>query len=344
MNLWRAVYLPRPCYGFTFRHTKEKMKRIAFVTIAALTIAGNAAAQNYPTRPIRLVVPFAPGGNIDITARAIAPGLSDLLGQTIVVDNRGGAGGLIGTDLVAKSAPDGYSLALASSGTLTVLPALQAKMPYDPAKDFAPIALLSYVPIVLVVHPNNPAKSVRDLIALAKSRPGKMIMASTGNGTTNQLAGELFQLETGVNFIHVPYKGAGPALIDLMGGQVDMLFDQLSSSSSYIRSGRLRALVVAGEKRNAVIRDVPTMTESGLRNCDAGTFTALMGPAGLSREIVTKLGTAVNKTLAMPSTRDRFAAVGADILGGTPANLDAHMKQELAMWARVARAANIRLE
>ena len=320
------------------------MKRIAFATLATLAITGNAAAQNYPTRPIRLIVPFAPGGNIDITARAIAPGLTDLLGQTIVVDNRGGAGGLIGTDLVAKSTPDGYTLVVASSGTLTVLPSLYAKMPYDPVKDLAPITRLSYVPIVLVVHPNNPAKSVKDFIAIAKSRPGKMIMASAGNGTTNQLAGELFQLETGAKFVHVPYKGAGPALIDLMGGQVDMLFDQLSASSNYIRSGKLHALVVAGEKRNTVIPDVPTMTESGLKNCDAGTFTALMGPAGLSREIVTKLNVAGNKALGMQSTRDRFAAVGADILGGTPANLDTHIKQELAKWTRVAKAANIKLE
>ncbi len=261
-----------------------------------------------------------------------------------MVDNRGGAGGIIGTDLVAKSAPDGYSLVVASSGTLTVLPALQARMPYDPVKDLAPITLLSYVPIVLVVNPGNPAKSVKDFIGAAKSRPGKMTMASAGNGTTNQLAGELFQLETGVKFVHVPYKGAGPALVDLMGGQVDMLFDQLSASSSYIKSGKLRALVVAGDKRNAIIPDVPTMTESGLKNCEAGTFTALAGPAGLSRDIIAKLNAAGNKTLAMPSTRERFAAVGADILGGTPSNLETHMRQELAKWKRVAKAANIRLE
>jgi tripartite-type tricarboxylate transporter receptor subunit TctC len=169
-------------------------------------------------------------------------------------------------------------------------------------------------------------------------------MASAGNGTTNQLAGELFQLETGAKFVHVPYKGAGPALIDLMGGQVEMLFDQLSASTNYIKSGKLRALVVAGEKRNAVIPDVPTMTESGLKNCDAGTFTALMGPAGLPHDIVARLNTAGNKTLAMSSTRDRFAAVGADILGGTPANLDANLKQELAKWTRVAKAAHIKLD
>jgi tripartite-type tricarboxylate transporter receptor subunit TctC len=284
------------------------------------------------------------GGNIDITARAIAPGLTETLGQSIVIDNRGGAGGIIGMELVAKSAPDGHTLALASSGTVTVAPSLYTKMPYDPVKDLTPIALLSYVPIVLVVNPALPAKSVREFIALAKSRNAKMTMASGGNGTTNQLAGELFQLETGTKFIHVPYKGAAPAVVDVMGGQVDMLFDQLSASANYIKSGKLRALVVAGEKRNAVIPDVPTLTESGLKNCDAGTFTALMGPAGLPRGVIGKLNTAVNQTLAMPSTRDRFSSVGADVLGGTPAKLDANLKQELAMWSRVAKAANIRLD
>ncbi len=328
------------------------MKRIVFGSLLALTAthgayaqpASKGSGQPFPTRPIRIVVPFPPGGNIDITARAIAPGLGESLGQTIVVDNRGGAGGIIGVDLVVKSPPDGYNLVLASSGTITVAPSLYAKLPYDPLKDLSPIALLSYVPIVLVINPSSPAKTVKEFIALAKSRPGKMSMASGGNGTSNHLAGELFQLDTGAKFIHVPYKGAGPAAIDLMGGQVDMLFDQLSASSNFIRSGKLRALVVAGEKRNAVIPDVPTMIESGLKNSDAGTFTALMGPAKLPADIASKLNTATNKTLNMPSTRERFNAVGADVLGGTPAQLDTNLRQELAMWTRVVKAANIRLE
>ena len=321
-----------------------------YTTYAALLIAAGlpniqtAAAQNFPTRSIRLVVPFPPGGNIDITARAIAPGLGETLGQTVVVDNRGGAGGIIGVEIVVKSAPDGHTLVLASSGTVTVAPSLYTKMPYDPVKDLTPIALLSYVPIVLVVNPALPAKSIKDFIALAKNRSGKMTMASGGNGTTNHLAGELFQLDIGTKFIHVPYKGAAPAVVDVMGGQVDMLFDQLSASSNFIKSGKLRALVVAGEKRNAVIPDVPTMIESGLKNSDAGTFTALMGPAGLPREVIAKLNTAVNKTLAMSTTRDRFTSVGADVLGGTPAKLDTNLKQELAMWTRVAKAANIKLD
>ncbi len=320
------------------------MKYTACMLLTALCAGHVHAAQSYPARPIRIVVPFPPGGNIDLTARIMAPGLTELLGQPIVIDNRGGAGGIIGTDLVAKAAPDGHTLVLASSGTVTVAPSLYTRMPYHPLKDLAPILLLSYVPIVLVVNPGNPVRTVKEFIAMVKTRPGKMTMSSGGNGTTNHLAGELFQLETGARFIHVPYKGAGPALVDLMGGQVDMLFDQLSASSSYIKAGKLRALVVAGSKRNAVIPEVPTMIESGLRNCDAGTFTALMGPAGLPRTIIAKLNETANKTLAMPSTRERFASVGADILGGTPARLDANMKQELAMWSRVAKAANIRLD
>lgn len=308
------------------------------------TATFSVAAQNYPTRPIRLVVPFAPGGNIDITARAIAPGLGDILGQQVVVDNRGGAGGLIGTDLVAKSTPDGYSLVLASSGTLTVAPSLYSKMPYDPLKDFSSIALLSYVAIVLVVNPNLSAKTLKDFVALGKARAGKMVMASGGAGTTNQLAGELFQSETGVKFIHVPYKGSGPALIDLIGGQVDMLFDQLSASANYIKSGRLRALALASDKRNAAVPDVPTMAESGVKNCEAGTFTALMGPAGLTRDVITKLNAATNKTLALPVTRERFAAVGADVLGGTAAENTAQVKTELAKWTKVAKAGNIKLD
>ena len=322
------------------------MKRLlVFSLFPALSVfALGAAAQQYPAKPIRVVVGAAAGGGVDTITRVVGQNLTERWGQPVVVENRPGAGGAVAGEIVAKSAPDGHTLVLASSGTVTVAPSLYTKMPYDPVKELSPIALLSYVPIVLVVNPANPAKTVKDFIALARSRPGKMIMASAGNGTTNQLAGELFQLETGVKFVHVPYKGAGPALIDLMGGQVDMLFDQLSASSNYIKIGKLRALVVAGEKRNAIIPDVPTLTESGLKNCDAGTFTALMGPAGLPPAVINQLNTATNKALAMAATRERFAAVGADILGGSPADNSNMLKQELAKWTRVAKAANIRLD
>lgn len=314
---------------------------IALHLLASATVA---SAQNFPTRPIRLVVPFVPGGNIDITARAIAPGLTALLGQNVVVDNRGGAGGLIGTDLVAKSVPDGHTLAIASSGTLTVAPAAYIKMPYDPMRDLSLILPVSYAPIVLVVSPAQPAKTVKEFIALAKTRAGKLIMGSGGAGTSNHFAGELFQMENGVKFIHVPYKGAFPALIDIMGGQIDMQFDQLSASSGFIRSGKLRGLVVAGEKRHPIVPDVPTYRESGLQNCEAGTLAALVGPANLPRDVLNKLNAAGNKTLETSATRERFTSVGADVLGGTPAQLEAIARKELAIWQRVAKAANIKLE
>jgi tripartite-type tricarboxylate transporter receptor subunit TctC len=328
-------------------HFREKhMNRHTRFAVAAVAVftSGIVLAQAYPTRPIRLIVGFPPGGNIDITARTIAPGLSDVLGQSVVVDNRGGANGMIGTELVAKSAPDGHTLLLGTSGTISLSPLLYRKLPFDPVKDLTPIVSLSYVPIVLVVSPASPAKSVADFIALAKSRPGKMTMSSAGTGGTNHLAGEQFQLETGVKFVHVPYKGSGPALIDLMGGQVDMLFDQVSSSSGYVKAGKLRALVIAGEKRNATLPDVPTMSESGLKDCDAGVLTVLMGPGRVSRDVAAKLNAAGNKTLAMPATRERFAAVGADVLGGTTAQLDATLKQESVRLKRVVDAANIRLD
>lgn len=321
------------------------MKSMALVLFG--TAAFSAAAQPtpaFPTRPIRLIVPFVPGGNIDINARAIAPGLTELLGQNVVVDNRGGAGGLIGTELVAKSAPDGHTLAVGSSGTLTVAPAAYSKMPYDVLRDLSLVLPLSYAPIVLVVNPSLPAKNVKDFIALAKSRPGKMTMGSGGSGTSNHFAGELFQLENGLKFVHVPYKGAFPALIDIMAGQIDMQFDQLSASSGFIRSGKLRGLVVAGGKRHAVVPDVPTFAESGLKNCEAGTLAAMVGPANLPSAVLAKLNEAGNKTLAMPATRERFASVGADILGGTPAQLQTMVRQEIEVWKRVAKAANIKLD
>ena len=320
------------------------MKRIVLAITAALSIGDAIAQTAYPTRPIRLIVPFPPGGNIDITARAIAPGLSEIFGQQIVIDNRGGAGGLIGTDLAAKAAPDGYTLVIGSSGTLTVAPSLYSKMPYDAMKDFASIALLSYAPIVLVVSPSLPAKTLKDFIALGKTRMGKMSMSSSGNGTTNQLAGELFQIETGTKFVHVPYKGSGPALIDVMGGQVDMLFDQISSSAPYVKGGKLRALATANDKRSSVLPEVPTMAESGVKNCEAGTTTALMGPAGMARDIITKLNSATNKALATNATRDRFHALGTEVLGGSAAENDARIKAEFVKWHKVAKAANIKLE
>jgi tripartite-type tricarboxylate transporter receptor subunit TctC len=224
------------------------MRYLAFTGIT-LVAAATCAAQPYPTKPIRLIVPFAAGGNVDITARQIAPGVSDLLGQNVIVDNRAGAGGIIGAELVAKSAPDGYTLMMGSNSTVSVAPSLYPKISYHPVRDFAPISLVATTPFVLVVHPSVPAKSVRELVALAKSAPRKMSMASGGTGSSNHLVGELFQSLTGARFTHIPYKGAGPAGVDLMAGQVDLLFDQLSSSVGPIKSGKIRALAVTSSAR-----------------------------------------------------------------------------------------------
>src|SRR3954471_17549873 len=235
-----------------------------FLLMAVLMQSAVAAAQSYPSKPVRLIVPFAAGGNVDITARQIAPGLSELLGQNFLVDNRVGAGGVIGAEAVARAAPDGYTLMMGSNSTVSVAPALYPKLNYHPVRDFAPVSLVATTPFVLVVHPSVPAKSVTDLIALAKAKPGTLSMASGGTGSSNQLVGELFQSLTGARFTHVPYKGSGPAGVDLMAGQVDLLFDQLSSSVGPLKSGRIRALAVTSGARASVFPDIPTAKEAGV--------------------------------------------------------------------------------
>ena len=303
-----------------------------------------ASAQGWPERPIRLIVPYAPGGNIDITARTMQPGLSELLHQTVIVDNRTGAGGTIGSDLAAKAAPDGYTVLVGSSGTLTIAPSLYPRNPYNPVRDFAPVSLVSVVPLVLEVHPSVPAKNVRELIALAKSKPGKLTMASSGTGTTNHLAGEMFQSMTKTRVIHVPYKGSGPALVDLMGGQVDLMFDQLSSSSNYIKDGRLRALAVCGEKRAAILPNVPTVAESGVPGFEATTVTGLVVPAGTPHDIIAKLNAATVKVMARSAVKERFASFGAEAISSTPEAFGAFIKQDFAKWTKVVKDANIHVE
>ncbi len=312
--------------------------------LPALLLAANCMAAAYPERTIRIIVPYAPGGNIDITARTIAPGMAEALGQQVVIDNRGGAGGTLGADIAAKSAPDGYTLLLASSGTISTAPPLYPKLGYDPIKDFAATSLVSNVPLVLEAHPSIPAKSVKDLIALAKTRPGKITMGSSGAGTTNHLSGELFQSATGTRFIHIPYKGSGPGLIDLMGGQIDIFFDQLSASIGYIQAGRLRGLAVTTAKRATAMPDLPTIAESGIPGFDASTWTAILLPAQTPPDIVMKVQVALIKTLRAKTTRDAFARLGAETLESTPEESTRFMKDDLAKWTRVVREAGIKLE
>jgi tripartite-type tricarboxylate transporter receptor subunit TctC len=312
-------------------------------TCALLLSLAPPAYAAYPDKPIRIIVPFAPGGNIDITARTVAPGLTEFLGQPVVVDNRGGAGGKAGTEIAAKATPDGYTLLLGSSGALTMSPAFY-RVGYDSLKDFAPTSMVSVVPLVLSVHPSLPAHTVKELIALARKRNGTLTMASAGPGSTTHLTGELFQLNTGIKFVHIPYKGSGQALIDVIGGQVDLIFDQLSSSSPLIKAGKLRPLAIAMARRSPSIPAVPTMNEAGMTGFEASTYTGIVLQSAVPKDIVQKVYDALLKTLALPATRDSFERLGAEVVSSTPDEFTRRLAHDLAQWTRVREKTNIQLE
>jgi tripartite-type tricarboxylate transporter receptor subunit TctC len=324
--------------------SKHVVAAWAGAALAAVGAAPAAFGQKFPDKPIRIVVPFPPGGNIDITARTVSPGMAELLGVSVIVDNRGGAAGTIGVDLVAKSPPDGYSLVLGSTGTITGAPSLYPKLPYDPVKDLAPISLVNEVPIMIVVHPAIRAKNMRELVALAKAKPGRMTMGSPGAGSTNHLAGEMFQLATGTKFTHVPYKGSGPALVDLMGGQIDLIFDQMTASIGYVKGGKLRALGVAQAQRSAQLPDVPTLAEQGCKGCEASTFAGLFAAAGTPKAVVDRLADVVAKVVASKAVHERFVSLGAEPKSNTPEEFAQLVRADVARWARVVKAANIKID
>ena len=317
------------------------VSRILVCAFAA-AFSFTAAAQTYPAKPVRLVVPFPPGGTVDVTARAISPALSEALGQNVIVDNRGGAQGMVGSAFVAKAPPDGYTLLLGSNSTLSVAPSLAPGLiQYNPVRDFAPIVGVGATPFVLVVHPSVPARTVKEFIALAKKQPGKLNMASGGVG---HLVGEHFQTLTGTKFVHVPYQGTGPAGIALMGGQVDLLFDQLATSIGPIKGGRIRPLAVSFAQRAAALPEVPTMTEAGVKNFEVTSITAVLGPAGTPAEIVKRVNAAVHKALNAPATKERFAAVVLEPWPVSPEQLSAYIKEDWARWQKVVKDANIPTE
>ena len=315
----------------------------AGAVLAAMAVAAMAQAQ-FPDRPLRLIVPFAPGGNIDLTARTIAPGMSQVLGQPVVVDNRSGAGGRIGAEVAAKSAPDGYTLLLGSSGSLTINPVFGTNVSYDPLRDFTPTTLVSITPLVVTVHPSVPVKTIAALIALAKKQPGRLAVASAGIGSTTHIANEIFQIEAGVKFIHVPFKGSGPALVDLVGGHADLMFDQLSTSSPHIRAGRLRALALTTSKRSALLPEIPTIEEAGVRGYEVETWTGVFLPANAPKEIVARIWKAAYDTLAQPSVRESFERLGSEPMRSTPEALATRMRNEIVKWTKVKQAVNIKLE
>jgi tripartite-type tricarboxylate transporter receptor subunit TctC len=316
---------------------------LATLAVAPLHAAQPDSASSYPNRAIRIVVPFAPGGNIDITARTVAPGLSEALGQPVVVDNRGGAGGRIGTALVAKSAPDGYTLLLGASGTLTVQPAFHDNPGYHPLRDFAFTSPISLVPIVLVVHPSVPATNLKAFIALARAEPGALLMGSAGTGSNTHLTGELFQSMAKVKLLHVPYKGAGAAMVDLIGGQVHLLFDQVSASGPHIKAGKLRPIAVTTLERSAFLPNVPTVNESGIRGFESSTYTTIAAPIATPKDVMAKLRAAMETVLDDPRTRASFESLGAEVIKGSPEELARRVQQDLAKWSRVRKATGITL-
>jgi tripartite-type tricarboxylate transporter receptor subunit TctC len=312
--------------------------------IAALAAATFVSAQSYPTRPIKMIVPFPPAGSTDISARAVAGKLGERLGQPVVIENKPGAGGNIGTDVVAKAAPDGYTLVVGTVGTHAINPSLYSKMPYDHLRDFAPVILLSTTPNVLVVPAAFPANSVKDVIAMAKAKPGILTFASSGSGTSIHLSGEMFKSMAGLDMTHIPYKGSAPMLIDLMSGQVNMAFDNLSASMPHIKGGKLRALATTGATRSTALPDIPTVAEAGLPGYESTSWNAVYVPAGTPKEIVERLNREIRAILESPETRKFFAEQGAESGGGTPEQLAAFMRAETTKWSKVVKDSGAKVD
>ena len=300
--------------------------------------------QGYPSKPIRIVVPFAPSGNIDITARTIAPGLAEVLGQPVVVENRSGAGGRIGSAMVAKSPPDGYTVLLGAPGTLVAQPVFNDDIEYQPLRDFVFTSLISLVPSALVVHPSMPVRSVKEIIAFARPRPGSLLMGSAGQGSGTHLMGELFQSMAQVKFTHVPYKGGAAASVAILGGHVHLAFDQVSSSGPFIKAGRLRALAVTTQQRSKLFPDVPTIDESGLRGYDYSTWTTLGIPAATPKEAVQKLRDAIDAVIAQPRTREAFEKLGAEVVPNSAEEFTRRLQQDYARWVRVRKETGIKID
>jgi tripartite-type tricarboxylate transporter receptor subunit TctC len=317
---------------------------IVFSMLAGLApgaAAQGAADSSYPSRPIRMIAPSSAGGPVDVIARVVSQGLGDVLGQQVVVDNRAGAAGLIGAELVANGTPDGYTLMFGFSGPLAIAPQLAAKRPYDATKDFAPISLVSQGQYVLLVRPSLPVSSVKDLVALARSQPGKLNYASGGNGTGIHLAGELMKLAAGVNIVHVPYKGAGPGMTALLANEVDLMFNGLPSALPHVKSGKLKALAVAGAKRSPLLPDMPTVREGGVDFHTAGWY-GILAPPRTPRAIVTRVHAATMKVLGTPSVSENLMRQGVEVIGSTPEEFAKLLREEWTRTEKVIRAAGLK--
>ena len=318
-------------------------RRSILLGAATSSLAPPASAQTFPSKPVRLVVPYSAGGGADTTARLIAPKLQEALGQTVVIDNKPGAGGTIGDDAVAKAAPDGHTL-LIGAFAHAVNPSLMPKMPFRTPEDFAPISLLVTVPELLVVTPSFPARTVAELVALAKAEPGKLSYASSGNGSAQHLAAELFKMRTGTDIQHVPYKGGALAVADVAAGHVPFYFGNMSAALPQARSGRVRALAVTSPQRSPAAPEVPTMAEAGVSGCEISEWNALLAPVATPPAVIDRLQAEVVKILRDEEIKAKFADLGAQAIGSTPAELSAFLREEMTKWAAVVKAANVRIE
>jgi tripartite-type tricarboxylate transporter receptor subunit TctC len=307
--------------------------------------AAPAAAQPFPSKPLKIVATFEPGGASDILSRLLAPKLAETLGQPVVVENRPGAGGNTGTDYVAKSPPDGHTLVMGYIGTHAVNPTLYPKIPFDAVRDFAPVAFVASIPSVLVVHPSVPARSVAELVALAKARPGALNYGSGGSGTAPHLGAELFKLMAGVDMVHVPYKGSGPAVNDLLGGQISLMFNTMIQTIPHVQGGKLRALAVTSARRSAAMPELPTLAEAGMPGYEMVGWFGVLAPAGTPRSAVARLNADILKILALPDVKDRLAKLGSEPTDiATPEQFGDYIKAEIAKWAKVVKAAGMRIE
>ncbi|HKQ29518.1 MAG TPA: tripartite tricarboxylate transporter substrate binding protein [Burkholderiales bacterium] len=312
--------------------------------VLLLMVAANALAQPYPAKPVKLIVPFPPGGNTDIVGRLVAQKLTESLGQQVFVENRGGAGGMIGAEAAAKSAPDGYTIFFGTTGTLGSAPALQPDLRYDPVKAFAPISTLASAPVVVIVGAHVPANSLRDLIQLAKSKPGSLKFGSAGTGHFVHLAGEMFKAAAGVDLLHVPYKGVNPALTDMLGGRIDVMFDVLSQYEPHLQNGKVRALAVAQSSRLARLPSVPTAAEAGLPGYELSTWFGLLAPAGTPAEAVGRLNSEILKVLAGRELNETLEKIGFEAGGNSPREFSAMIVQDVAKWRQVVKTAGVKLD
>jgi len=321
------------------------IRRLVTILAASvlLAFAWNAHAQTYPARQVTIIVPFPAGGSADTMARLIGQYLSERLGQPFVVENKPGAGGNLGTDFVAKAAPDGYTFLLAPS-SIAIAPSLYSRLPFDPNKDFAPVALIGSQPMIVVVYPGFPAKSIAELVALAKQKPGEISYASAGNGSTNHLAVELFKNMTGVEMLHVPYRGNPLAVVDVIAGRVPVFFDFVLTGLPHVREGKVRALATTGAHRSPVLPDVPTVAEAGVPGFEASTWFGLYAPAGTKPDVIAKLNREILAVLALPNVKERLSTLGVDVIAEGPDSLAALTKSDLAKWGPIIEKAGIKLD